>query len=268
MLYGDEKAREMGRSILPSKRRGMHKRQHRINRNHRRELRQGLREMCWHEDACLDYEGDLHSTPQIEIKYLVRTRRDGDKDKPVTRWAVANAAHLRKADRRAYIAAKLPDSLMGWHAMTHIEGQQSFDVSLRSLYTIEMHNEKRRALKLHYLFLYMQLADVLARVIDENRLKALNSVIYGNWQPSVYFTEEMLGVEGQPEWVKKRVYTKHINNVPPRTLKGKSDIASFIADVFADTSNYRLNRGGGSPCEQQRTLRYLSQVYGYKFPFS
>ncbi len=262
MLYGAEKAREMGRSILPSTRRSAHAQQHHISRHYRRANRQAVAQMGWSEGGWLDYVGrDLltDTKRQVRIGYLVRERRDADKIAPVMRWADAIAADRRKLDRRAYVAQLLPQNIVGWHALTHIENLNSFELDIRFANRTS-YSEALRQRKCAQVESFLGLAELLLRVCRDKRLKAMNSVIYGNWQPVVYYTEDWVPVEGEPAWFTQKVRTRHVDNRAPRTLAGKNDIPAFMLAVFGSGA-FR------SPClqkERDRCLSYLAQVYDYE----
>lgn len=123
MLYGEEKYREMSRSILPSTRRKWARREKSATkRHHRRQISQKLRGIRCEEDFELISE-DLTYYPDGEINWIVAQRRDGDKINHFGRWAQhmvvdpgdpgANIANLR---------AVLPKNLIGDHALGHVRG--------------------------------------------------------------------------------------------------------------------------------------------------
>lgn len=271
MLYNEEKAREMGRSILPSTQRRGRTKQSKQSRRTRRTARHSLNLMEWSEDGWLDDQQALTDDKEhrVEVRYIVRSQRELDKVAPVQRWAVAITADMRLLDRRAFVAKQLPQNLIGWHAMTHIESLDEFDTEInRLVYRERFSNEWKARAKLHRLWSYYELYSLLERVIAEGRRKALNSVIYGNWQPRVWYTTELHYLDGArfPSLNYKIVMVRHEDLVPPRTLQGRDDINAFMADVFGTGRFFNRSYGahGGLPHLRDRCLSYLAQVYEYE----
>lgn len=134
MIYGDEKARNMARSILPSKRRrGARMDKQALKRRNRHAVRQNLHDWKRHADP-LEYEGhirDYYSEPRgwgnDNIHMIVQERRDADKLAAMQRWAVKHTAHLKDPeDRYNLMKRTLPDNLPGRHALSHLEFMDEF----------------------------------------------------------------------------------------------------------------------------------------------
>lgn len=125
MYYGDEKRRQMVRSILPSTRRRSAKANlRRVKKSNRAFVRRELRATVLDPDH-LD-EVDLRY-PYKEIRDAVQERRAADKLNHFERWAVAVTAHLPEPDGRlAKMVATLPKNLVGWHAVSHLRGYTEF----------------------------------------------------------------------------------------------------------------------------------------------
>lgn len=127
MRNHDQKIKDMSRSVLPATsrqaargtRRAIHKRQ----RGRELAAVTAYRRAADPESVTLD----LWGTYGPDIAYMVRRRRDGDKVGPLIRWAEATIAAdpvLRSASREeqvAYFARLLPPTLIGRHAVMHIE---------------------------------------------------------------------------------------------------------------------------------------------------
>lgn len=128
MFFGDEKMRQMARSILPSTAsRFARKRRAEINRKSRRLSRQlchkALSDLESSED--FDFEDDLS---RYEIRSMVSSRRESDKLAHFERWAIKITDHLGDdpSGRRAKIQAALPKGLIGWHASSHLAAYIEF----------------------------------------------------------------------------------------------------------------------------------------------
>jgi len=207
--HRDEKVKDVQRSVLPStarraaraERRAIHKRQR---------VREGvlLAELRSTPDADLDFrDGRAWSA----IHWMVADRRGADKIGPLTRWAVATVnadPELRDAawhEQVAYFAALLPGTMIGRHAVRHIEWALRYhdhtwpDWAGRA-------KERRET----------QVAQVLAdarRIIDSGRHAELNKALRKEHQA--------LNVDGATA-------------LPPvRMLMGIHDLDAFTADVAA-----------------------------------
>ena len=122
MLYGDEKLREMGRSILPSTWRGARRALRRCKRRHRRKVNMALGQVLRDPDGELPDDLDPRSYPDHEIRSLVCRRQAGDKLNHFQRWAVAYTKDMGAdpSGRLARVRSHLPDNLIGWHACVHL----------------------------------------------------------------------------------------------------------------------------------------------------
>lgn len=128
MLYGDEKLREMARSILPSSRRKSSRDSLALaKRRNRRTMRMALRAAL--NEGELEDNVDPYDYPDHEIRGLVRDRQNGDKLNHFIKWAKAHTADMGDdaSGRFAKMRSILPDGLIGWHACTHLRFINEFD---------------------------------------------------------------------------------------------------------------------------------------------
>ncbi|RKI04024.1 hypothetical protein [Corallococcus sp. AB038B] len=127
MIHSDEKIRQMARSLLPSKHRKQSRKArkhiHRVARNEaRQELAMWLR--------CNDLEADVPPCAPWEdtaIRQQVYWRQGGDKVNPFIRWATARTRHMPREARAGYIRGLLPRSVIGEHALGHLERTPAFE---------------------------------------------------------------------------------------------------------------------------------------------
>ncbi|MCB9762670.1 MAG: hypothetical protein H6739_22915 [Alphaproteobacteria bacterium] len=154
MLYGDEKRREMARSILPSKRRKRARwDQTRVKRRARSKMRQIVRE-ARHDPEGVHERHDLRWEPKGDIRQCVQSRRYADKVEPLIRWATAVTADMPEPDRRSYLKSVLPDGVIGEHALFHLEGfafdsdrqawRVAWEARRRRQQALERHRRDRR----------------------------------------------------------------------------------------------------------------------------
>lgn len=120
MIYGKEKARDMGRSILPSKaKKWAKKKRQRISKRTRRAVNQDL----WTEGGWEDVE----EVRKVKTMYMVGDRREADKVNPLLRWAPKVVADISEIDaRRATIKKILPKGVIGEHAFGHLKYRPEF----------------------------------------------------------------------------------------------------------------------------------------------
>ena len=130
MYYGDEKKRQMARSILPSKKgRSSKWRLTEIRRNKRRAARQDLRAMLTEEDFGEFTERDLYRDDNTDIYRAVGDRRDADKLTHFVNWAIKITDGMEPDARMAHMKSVLPGNLIGWHARQHLRFTDEFDLN-------------------------------------------------------------------------------------------------------------------------------------------
>lgn len=127
MRNHDEKFKDISRSVLPSTgRKGARDTRRIIHKRQRTRELAGLTEYRRTADPD-DETPDFRGKAAPEITYMVRRRRARDKIGPLVRWAQATIAadpRLRSASRPeqvAYFARLMPATLIGEHAVKHIE---------------------------------------------------------------------------------------------------------------------------------------------------
>lgn len=125
MLYGDQKSREMARSILPSTSRSSDAWRSLIHRAARREARGSLRALT-NSAQVWDDGLEFGERSWREISGFVAMRRGGDKLNHFIRWAAASTRELAPHERLGSLRATLPDGLIGEHAMDHLRRDRRF----------------------------------------------------------------------------------------------------------------------------------------------
>lgn len=125
MIYGDQKSREMARSILPSTSRSSDAWRSRLHRAARQEARRSLRALTNSAEAWDDGLG-FGERSWREISGFVAARRAGDKLNHFIRWAAARSHTLAPHERLGSLRAALPDGLIGEHALDHLRRDRRF----------------------------------------------------------------------------------------------------------------------------------------------
>jgi hypothetical protein len=128
VIYGEAKTRQMARSVLPSTMQHGGGRwqasKHMIHGAERARVRRELQRATAYVDLD-DYDGDLSETRTFrsKIKSYVGNRRDADKVNPLQKWATAICVRdeIPQENRESYFRSILPKSLIGRHALGHLE---------------------------------------------------------------------------------------------------------------------------------------------------
>jgi hypothetical protein len=117
MIYGDDKIRNIVRSVLPSKMRvRKHKRSaHKRNRAMHRTAIRRLLHTDFDEYPSYDPKADT------DVSYLVVSRRDADKLGPLMRWATYFSRGRNYPEAVKFVRRIMPRGLVGDHAMGHVE---------------------------------------------------------------------------------------------------------------------------------------------------
>lgn len=127
MAYGEEKARDMSRSLLPSTGRKVARtvRIH-IHRSARRTAR--LEVERWERDPEA-YDGlpGPGKAPDVKIRNMVWRRRLRDKVNPFIRWATAITRELPRESRLSHVRGRMPQGVIGEHALGHLECTEAFE---------------------------------------------------------------------------------------------------------------------------------------------
>jgi len=224
-IYAETKARDMARSVLPStKRRGARQDLELIRRRARRttriQLRQAVRAGADWDELVLD----TGYWPTHQIRDVVRDRRAADNVSALVRWAPRAASHLRVEDRYSWVQARMPDSTVGWHAMTHVRWASGMMPAFEHENTGWLSNrlERQQRNQQHRFERYCLVHKALVHIIESGQLRQFNC-------------EHKLPYQDPSG----RWHTA-------RTLRGLHDIDDFIASVYG-RNGWSLHRRGQDP---------------------
>ncbi len=141
MVYGEDKAYEMARSLLPSTgRRQARKARALVSRGTRRTHRARVARLALDADEaddCPELDGDS----SLEMRYVVWRRRGADKVNPFRRWAREQTRDLPRDSRLPHVRGLLPQGLIGEHALSHL----SWDRHFESTAALELQEARREA---------------------------------------------------------------------------------------------------------------------------
>lgn len=215
--YGDSKKRDMARSILPSTKnvREDRRRIHKRARTHERAL---LLE-------CEEGEGDFLSvdlTRSRETRNLVEERRYKDKVGPFERWAERVTLEIRQEDRLSHLKTLVPDSLIGEHAISHVEWKDHFkdpsEANNARHFLSPKESERKEKEEIFSLVLNCLLKDQEHALLNRALKKAHRT--------------RVLYYKGYPLPVKVGVFS-------PRTLQGVHDVRAFVDDLYKASVPHR-----------------------------
>lgn len=217
MIYGDQKVKQMCRSILPSSaRRSARYDKRRIHQRERRAVSQILHEIDSY-DSAEDCDADLVNPVNFGwygMNDVIYNRRGADKVAPFERWAVARTKDINEpVDRLNYIKSLLPENLIGRHAITHVEFLDEFKVDydhvLRYFRHVKEHDEKG------------DIAKALLAALSDGRHKEINRILKEDWRTGHY------------SWRKKESVLCPVCFYAPRLLQGTDDVHVFVEDWFS-----------------------------------
>lgn len=127
MIHGDDKAKEMARSILPSRSRKGQAYRASIHRSARRQVSVSLRQLA-RDPSAWDDGVELGEEAERELPHFVARRRGQDKLNHFERWAIERTKELPREHRLGHLRALLPRGLIGQHAMLHLEHRDELKV--------------------------------------------------------------------------------------------------------------------------------------------
>ncbi|WNG20986.1 hypothetical protein [Cystobacter fuscus] len=239
MVHGEEKAREMARSLLPSvNREAARAGRAAIHRAHRRHFRVEMNRLV-RDPESFDERAGFDAQPVVEIRQLMRHRRSGDKVAPFIRWATARARSISRESRLSHIRALVPRGLIGEHALVHIREREEF----QSLEEFERWKARRSSHPRSFLLDRGEQATLLHSLLHAPGGHRL----FNQWLKArhlIHHREELKG------WhctcVPRCRIPSRLNAAPPpvRLLLGAHDVLPFLAAIWGPQ---------GEPLKSRRT---------------
>jgi hypothetical protein len=229
MLYGEEKALEMSRSLLPSSgRKSARRAKARLNRRLRRAAKQRLHTIHEEDDyyeSNLDF--DYRDDGQHERYWIVGDRRGADKVNHFIRWAKARAAHIPNGEKYYYIKSLLPGSgfIIVDHAMGHLEYTEGFERNIYEFGWRYRYRQPRPKISKEQIKEYLReiIIDNRAHKLLNNFIKRSHNSVVWDYKVKVWDKYHDDGFYFETRSVKK--------GKGPRVLKGLHDIDHFIDDI-------------------------------------
>lgn len=280
-IYGDEKKREIARSVLPSTHR-------KGARTDLRNVKQSNRTMVKHQlgllnkgltssDVIDNFEEasfDFGYYPDAKINDIKWERRNGDKLGALLRWAPAQVSNIRLRDRTSYMYSIMPDTVIGRHAVGHVDYLEEFMVPNESGYiwiyrsrNNKTDEEKAWIRAVEYAVLYERLYSIFEKGLlgrfNKNRFKTHNRIFVSKARFDDAAERERDELAKWKDENPFHVYrgfkspykslgfshrkTYYYVDTKDRPLRGVHDIDNFIKDVSSssDSSGYKYYPGYG-----------------------
>jgi len=253
------KIRDMSRSVLPSThRRGARADIRAAHRRGRASERDVLRHVekavccCEVDESCPRCDATLEILdPQRGwngIKTIVYERRNGDKVAPLIRWAEVIANGMEMDQARRWLRSLLPDGIIGWHAMTHLEFSVLDDEQWR--FWMRSYNSSRPTMA-------ERLESLVRFALETGRHKGFNASLRrsavthimnhapsrGPFDTDFDFRRKLRDYERSMAIPKRCAYPNRWQKVPNyvwRPLLGDFDVEQWVSDV-SRLSNYDID---------------------------
>lgn len=129
MVYGEQKARDMARSLLPSTwRKGARRKRAGHHRTARRQTHEELVRLAREpqEADALDFS-EVEGEEARGLRGLVWERRAADKVNPFIRWATVVTKELPRESRLSFVRGCMPRGVIGEHAVEHLKWTPAFE---------------------------------------------------------------------------------------------------------------------------------------------
>jgi hypothetical protein len=241
MFYGEEKLRQMARSILPSTAaKSARERRAQINRRSRRRARLICHEAA--SDAERAGERDFEDAKsRHDIRYMVRERQRADKLGHFERWAVHVTDHMGDdpSGRRAKLRKVLPDGLIGWHACSHLDSYDEFETQrVRFSFDTKKYREDRaKAREENRLTREKAVAQLKEILKDAALVERLNTRMQARHRRPVWrlgYTRDALPntLGGQTVWGKKLLLVEKAVGAEKAPTLREGGVGSFVDQVF------------------------------------
>jgi hypothetical protein len=253
-VYGKEKNKQMGRSILPSNaRKQIKKRKDGLHRQNRHIVNSSLHTLRGQASNVIDdYEDD-----NTDFEYYVEPHRsnDGWSDIVYDRrtadhlnhfevWAYERTKHMRPQDRWSKLSTMIDGDLIGYHAMTHLEflkhdplDRNNWHDNLptryrRNHYRGRSYASDNKRIRTELLAALKSIAhdDRKRRKFNEHMIKYASRDVQTivRWNFDAY--DPLLKmIKRYARYEEKIVYEG------ARTLNGYHDVNKFMIDIFAAT---------------------------------
>lgn len=257
MIYGEEKVRQMVRSILPSTRaKAAREDKAKLNRKLRRTTRHALKQIRSEEDW-LEDNTDLWDDGQTERYMIVGMRRGADKISHFQKWAEHKAADIPDGEKMDYIKSIIKGrGVIIEHAFTHLEWLDGFDKDLhryssrwryRHKAKPELSEDKIRA--------------TIQRILEDSWAhKKLNNIIKRNLVTVEWYKykEYINHYDGNGEPVKKEGFRVVYKRGVPTLLLGVHNVDDFLSFIRNGSSYYI--KGDGVHYQKKWNNKYTQDL--------
>lgn len=245
MVYGEQKSRDMARSLLPSRwRKGARQERafhHRAARRHTHEEMARLARDPEESDG-LDLS-DVEGEEARGLRAVVCHRRGADKVNPFIRWATAVTKELPHESRLSFVRGCMPRGVIGEHALQHLKRAPAFEDPREREWWMRRWGGRSHRDEMDR----GEYAELLRGV-----LRAGGHGLFNRWMRARHIAAaEMRRVPevGSPDWgryIERKVRLRS-GAIEPRLLLGMHDVLPFLDAVgrwaprFRTVPAYRPN---------------------------
>lgn len=217
MYFGDEKTRQMVRSLLPSTMRKAARQMKKVAKKRAKIVNRRLvKKMLINQD---EYEETLFEDSRNDIRYVVRNRRDADKVGPFVSWVVKKTKDIPQENRKSFVRGLVPPNTIGDHALTHLPYLGFDHPNEEILKQLQAESWKGRVQKNNP----NPYQELVRKTIERGLHSELNRSMkhFPNHVPDGFYP----GYYQFPRF-------KVIGPTRPRKLLGLHDVTNFVTDVL------------------------------------
>lgn len=276
MYYGDEKKKEIMRSILPSKwAKGAREGKRDLNKKVRRTAKNALRHIRDAEDWD-DSSFDFWDDGQDERSSIVWNRRGADKLSHFMRWAEHTAKDIPDGEKMGYIKGLLPGKgVIFDHACGHLEHLDGFDSDTYIWSSYWRRRDKDVLSRADLIRLLEKVCEVrkfhgyLNDAIKKRHKKTYWRRVLRIEEYNHYKTARIGGeiVKVSPPEVRVRYHTdSQDKTIAPRQLMGMYDVENFVDDIICVSKCKEwIDKSGYRSRVRNPNVRYSWEQGSYRF---
>ncbi|HYO64484.1 MAG TPA: hypothetical protein VEU33_00270 [Archangium sp.] len=251
MSHGEEKARDMTRSLLPSRHRASARYERAsIHRSARRQSHVELAQLAREPESFEDLAG-LDDDVTGEIRRMVRGRRAGDKLAPFIRWARAITRELPQHSRMGHLQGLVPPGVIGDHALFHLSNERDFVHPAEAAHREALRRRWARDRTPPWLERGEQAELLRALVLAPGGHRAFN-----RWLRLHHVTRYRSELRRRPCSCEPGCTILETVSIPvepvhPRMLRGVHDVLPFLEALWGSGARHDRWRSPAGPCADQ-----------------
>lgn len=238
MIHGDEKARDMTRSLLPSRHREAARfTRASIHRSARHRSRVEMAQLARDPEAFENLAG-LDDEVTGELRQMVRGRRDGDKLAPFIRWARAITRELPPHSRMGHLRGLVPPGVIGDHALFHLSHVREFVHPAEAAHREALRRRWARDRNPPWLERGEQAELLRALLLAPGGHRAFNQWLRVTFVPQYRSERRRRPCPCEPGCFVLETVSIPVEPVRPRMLEGVHDVLSFLEALWGSSTRH------------------------------